>query len=770
MTINKSVTTELPAVTECDEYYWEVTDETYTDSELLTYTYDNGASNGCDSVVTLNLTVNTLPDPPSTITGTATVCAGTAELNYSVTNVSGMTYEWELPSGWTKTGGGTSNSITVTAGTSGGTISVKATNSNNCTSTTASTKIVTVNARPATPSAIEGDVAVCAGTTGLIYSVTNVAGMTYEWTLSGGLTQTGGGISNSITVTAGTSGGTISVKAKNSNNCTSTTASIKIVTVNARPATPSAIEGDAAVCAGTTGLTYYVTNVSGMTYEWTLPIGWTQTGGGISNSITVMAGTSGGTISVKAKNSNNCTSTTASTMPVTVNTPPTAPTSISVSDTIICQGTDITLKAEGGSEGDGCTYEWGTDVCGISVIPKENESIYNVTPLATTTYWVHRIGRSPCENDTTGCAQIKVTVNNFSTVANIISRDTTVCSGSSVKLNDLVTATGVNSPEFKWYSTVNGTTELTNLTVIPPVGTHTYYVSVKGSNFCEGAANATGRKAVSVTVAANITQNNPNPTTICYNTTHTFDLAPATSGIGTITYQWQQSTDSTNWHNAQGINTNATYTTPELTNDIYYRRQATNTCGGTINSDSALVTILPSPSIFVKLKPNSNILYCCGDTEPEYVYQWGVNGTIIDTSNHPYCKFETINENNTYFVNVTYSIDDTKSECTKPYYYPKKENSPLEQTPSCSYPDDTPTNPNKIFLYPNPAQNELNIEVEIDIINADISIVEITGKVVLQSKITGRQSKIDIARLKAGFYILLLKTEKTLLTAKFIVE
>lgn len=66
------------------------------------------------------------PPQPGTISGNSTVTAATSE-TYSVTAVTGATsYLWNLPSGWS--GSSTINSITVTVGTTSGTISVSAVN------------------------------------------------------------------------------------------------------------------------------------------------------------------------------------------------------------------------------------------------------------------------------------------------------------------------------------------------------------------------------------------------------------------------------------------------------------------------------------------------------------------------------------------------------------------------------------------------------------------------------------------------------------------
>jgi hypothetical protein len=99
-------------------------------------------------------TVNcTIPSQSSAISGTTTVCSGSAQ-TYSVTNVSGVGYNWSLPGGWS--GSSTSNSISATVGSSGGNISVTPYNSaTGCTNYagTAQSISVTVNASPTAPAA-----------------------------------------------------------------------------------------------------------------------------------------------------------------------------------------------------------------------------------------------------------------------------------------------------------------------------------------------------------------------------------------------------------------------------------------------------------------------------------------------------------------------------------------------------------------------------------------------------------------------------------------
>ncbi|KAF0197149.1 MAG: hypothetical protein FD166_2108 [Bacteroidetes bacterium] len=153
------------------------------------------------------------PSQPSTIAGNPTPCENSTDQNYTVTNVSGITYTWTVPVGWTITAGQNSNSILVTAGANSGNITV--TPSGSCGIGTARTlSVVPVNL-PAQPGAISGNATPCENTSNLTYSVTNSPDTDYTWTLPAGWIQTGGGTTNTITVTAGTGSGTIEVTPSN---------------------------------------------------------------------------------------------------------------------------------------------------------------------------------------------------------------------------------------------------------------------------------------------------------------------------------------------------------------------------------------------------------------------------------------------------------------------------------------------------------------------------------------------------------------------------
>jgi hypothetical protein len=55
------------------------------------------------------------------ITGSTAPCLGSSQ-TYTTTNINGVIYNWTFPSGWVQTGGGTTNSVTVTVGPGSGNV------------------------------------------------------------------------------------------------------------------------------------------------------------------------------------------------------------------------------------------------------------------------------------------------------------------------------------------------------------------------------------------------------------------------------------------------------------------------------------------------------------------------------------------------------------------------------------------------------------------------------------------------------------------------
>ena len=233
--------------------------------------------------------VGCTPPVASAITGSATVCFGQIDKVYSVTNVAGTTYNWTVPEGWSIQSGQGTNSIVADAGNSASSGNISVTPFKDCAGAARTLAVAVVSSPQSSP--MTGSTTVCASTS-QTYSVDNVPGATYSWTVPFDWGISGGQNTNSITAWCDGNSGTVRVTLSNGGCSTSRSLA---VTANPRPNQPSTITGDALVCANTVNA-YSVTNVSGITYTWLLPSGWT--GSSTTRSISVSAGTAEGTISV----------------------------------------------------------------------------------------------------------------------------------------------------------------------------------------------------------------------------------------------------------------------------------------------------------------------------------------------------------------------------------------------------------------------------------------------------------------------------------------
>lgn len=425
------------------------------------------ANNTCGSSTSLIIpvTVNTIPSQPSVITGSGTVCQGTSQ-TYSIANVSGVTYNWTLPSGWS--GNSTTNSITSTVGATSGNITVTATNS--CGTSTTRSLAVTVNTIPTQPGVVIGSGTVCQGTS-QTYSVTNIGGVTYNWSLPVG--WSGSSTTNIINATTATNSGNITVFA--SNACGSSLSSSITVNVTLNPSQPSVITGNTNVCQ-TTSQTYSVINVSGITYNWTLPSGWL--GSSSTNSINTTVGATSGSVLVTA--SNSCSTSTVRILSVTVNSTPLIPAAIT-GNTNTCQGTTQSYAVTNVS---GVTYSW---TASNGIVSGSGNNI-NVTWNTIGTQTLSISATNMC--GTSSLRTLIVNVNSGTALSQptAISGNTAVCVGTS-QIYSVSTVSGATS--YGW--SIPGTwvgTSVTN-TISVQIGSSSGLVSVAANNSCGSSTSQT---------------------------------------------------------------------------------------------------------------------------------------------------------------------------------------------------------------------------------------------------------------------------------------
>ena len=335
----------------------------------ITYFYRVRATNSCGTSAssgTITFATLAVPAQPSVIGGTLNPEIGVTQA-YSVTNVVGVTYTWSLSpaNGWSIASGQGSNAIVANVGTANTTFTV--TPSNACGS--GSTRTVTTTLpqfRARFISVNFGSSTWCSGTSRSISVVVKNNGTTtwadaapdvnigVKWNgwsdylyrmnaggLAPGATQTYTfPLMQASNVSGGAAAGlpppyTTNLPSGSNNltfdmvqegvcwfvSCTPGNTAFTSSAITILPGTPSQpgiISGTASFSAPATGQSYSVALVAGVTYNWTVPTGWTITAGAGTNNITVNTGTAGqnGNISVTAQNS--CGTSIARTLAVNV--------------------------------------------------------------------------------------------------------------------------------------------------------------------------------------------------------------------------------------------------------------------------------------------------------------------------------------------------------------------------------------------------------------------------------------------------------------------
>ncbi len=218
---------------------------------------------------------------------------------------------------------------------------------------------------PAQPGLISGSNSPCFGSA-QTYSVSPVPNATsYTWSFPNG--WTGSSASNSITVHPGTWGGMISVVANNA--CGSSTVRTRSVQVTLFPSKPGFIKGPATICPNTSCI-YSVSAQPGVTgYTWSLPAGWS--GSSTGNSIAVLTGSLGGTISVFA--TNGCSSGLIQTKIISMDSIPAKPSLISGSQYGVCNKQNISYTVNGVKD---LSYNWSFNTNNASISSGQgNDSI-----------------------------------------------------------------------------------------------------------------------------------------------------------------------------------------------------------------------------------------------------------------------------------------------------------------------------------------------------------------------------------------------------------
>ncbi len=736
-----------------------------TPSVSTTYTVTGTAANGCTAADAVTITVNQPPvisiSPPA-----PEVCSGGP---VSLTAGGGTSYIWSKQNGdLSDTVGGTVYASPVAATT----YTVTATDVNGCTSTKSVT--VNVNALPAIDISPAG-AAVCNGNAVLL---TATGGISYIWQhQSGDLSDTTGStvFADPVSTTTYTLTGT------DAKGCTNT----KTVTVDVNPLPVVAIAPPAPVIC--TGQSLALTASGGISYVWKPQNGDLSDTVGTTVSVNP---SSAKTYTVTGTDSNGCYNTSS----VTVNVNPLPILTISPSAPAVCSGKSVSITAAGGT-----SYIWQqqngdlSDTVGSTVI---------ATPTATTTYTI-------TATDTNGCTKaesVEVKVNDLPVLA-VSPSSPSVCSGQSVAL----TAGGADI--YVWKQQNGDLSDTVGTTVsASPAATTTYTVIGTDTNGCVNTSTVTvAVKPLPVinagsdlsicsddSVQLNVTGAplgstylwTPDITLSCNNCANTF-AKPAVTTNYTVTATSPDgcsAQDSVNvivtsieavagpdtvicsgdyvlmyaggglsyqWSPAAGLS-NSTISNPVATPTVTTSYTVTISSGTCSSTATAAITVRPGVQ--------TPVIYQSGDTltcnNNSYTfYQWYYNSVIIPGATTPiYIAPQSGNYNlvvyNEYGCHISVGINIIILGLPNSFAG------------------------NSISLSPNPAFDELDINGLL-FTGYQLEIYNLLGEKVFESKIIPKQpgdnntyasSKVDIAALSKGIYIVRLVNAATWWTAKLVKE
>ncbi|MGA2823970.1 MAG: T9SS type A sorting domain-containing protein [Bacteroidales bacterium] len=294
----------------------------------------------------INAVITNLTVPAAgVITGMDTVCTSQTGVAYSIPPITVATsYIWTVPQGATIASGATTNSIIVNYSASASSGNITAAGVNSCGTGPSSSLFVTVNQLPGASGSITGPSPVCAGVSGVAYSVAPIPNtLTYVWLLPPGAILGSGAGTNTITVnfTVSATSGNIIVYGNNLCGNGANSPPFPVI-VNPLPDAAGLITGPDHVCSGDSGLLYFTDPIPNATsYVWTIPPGAVIASGSGTNAIIIdyPTGASSGPVNVYGVNSCG-TGTTSPNLYVIVYPIPSAPTITLSGDTLYSSSTD----------------------------------------------------------------------------------------------------------------------------------------------------------------------------------------------------------------------------------------------------------------------------------------------------------------------------------------------------------------------------------------------------------------------------------------------
>ncbi len=370
-----------------------------------------------------------------------------------------------------------------------------------------------------------------------------------------------------------------------------------------------------AVCAGTNA-TFSVT--SSGTYQWQL----STNGGGTWSNIASATGSSYTVTGVTtAQNSyqyrvivtGQCGSTTSAAATLTVNVAPAVtsqPASLS-----LCSGSAASFSVT--ATGTGIGYQWQESTDGganWSNISGATAATYNIAAVAVADNnkqfrCVVTGTCTPAANSAAATLLVSQSITISSNPSN-----QTVCEATNISFNVAAQGSGLS---YQWQVSTDGGTNWTNLSNTGNYsGATSTTLTITGvlpsqNNYRYRAIASNAACNPGISTAATLTVNTfpvittqPASATICAGAAQTFSVT-ATTGVGTLTYQWQFSTNGgSTWSNIAGATSASFAQTNVLVGQNGYRFRVIVTAGcGSVTSNAATLTVNAYPEVTFSLQP-----------------------------------------------------------------------------------------------------------------------------------------------------------------------
>lgn len=491
-------------------------------------------------------------------------------------------------------------------------------------------------------------------------------------------------------------------------------------------------------------------------------------------------------------------SASSATFTVTITAAPNAVASVGInaSSTTICPGTLLTFTAAPTNGGSSPSYQWllNSTPVGTNSLTYSNSSLNDGDTIR-----VIMTSNLPCATGSPALSNPIVITVTSALVASvtITASDTAICPGQSVTFS----ANGVNggnNPSYQWRINNN------------PVGTNSPTFTTSSLNngdvvtciMTSDLSCVTGSPATSMIIVMSVGTTveagfiAAAPDIICSGETSLLSIAGASGGgIG----QWQSSSTFSNFTNITGATQN-TYTTPALTQSIFYRYYVSSgNCSDTTPPFEVVVKPLPlSPSLTAAstlICASDSTLICTPDTFNTYMWNTGAttsciyarqaggywvsvtatNGcTVIsgrkDISIHPVTSVSIVRQGDTLssFNAVAYQwFRDGQPivGATSPIYVATQPGTYSVQILDANgcYSISTGVvvtglkeipGAEEFRIYPNPAEDLIQIEISKMWIGKTMEIYDATGRLVHQQSMLQFHSPVNISSLSSGVYLI----------------